>query len=194
MKIIPYLFYFIFRDVGKYFFNVSVRANFRAIGVNIGSGVTIFYDKSENLVIGDLVSIGKGTLVFVTDEKNKGKPSSLTIGSNTTINEYNNIRASGGTVKIGKNCLIAQFVTIIASNYDIDCTEELSEIPWDDKNAFVTIGDNVWIGAGATILPGVTIGDGAVVAAGAVVTKDLPENYIGGGVPMKILRERRRGI
>lgn len=52
----------------------------------------------------------------------------------------------------------------------------------------VIIGNNVWIGDKATILPGVTIGDGVVVAANAVVTKDVPAYSVVGGNPVKILK------
>ena len=53
----------------------------------------------------------------------------------------------------------------------------------------VVIGNNVWIGAGAIILPGVTIGDNSVIGAGSVVTKDIPENVIAVGNPCRVLRE-----
>lgn len=53
----------------------------------------------------------------------------------------------------------------------------------------VTIGNDVWIGGKATILPGVTIGDNVVVAAGAVVTKDVPANTIVAGVPARVIKE-----
>ena len=53
----------------------------------------------------------------------------------------------------------------------------------------VVIGDDVWIGANAVILPGVTIGSHVVVAAGAVVTKDVPANTLVGGVPAKIIKK-----
>lgn len=59
-----------------------------------------------------------------------------------------------------------------------------------DYNKKITIGNDVWIGARAIILPGVTIGDGAVVAAGAIVTKDIPPYAIVGGVPAKIIKYR----
>ena len=52
----------------------------------------------------------------------------------------------------------------------------------------IHIGQNVWIGAGAIILPGVTIGDNSVIAAGSVVTKDVPENSVFGGNPAKFMK------
>ncbi len=53
----------------------------------------------------------------------------------------------------------------------------------------VTIGNNVWIGGNAVILPGVNIGENSIIAAGAVVTKDVPANCIVGGVPAKVIKE-----
>ena len=53
----------------------------------------------------------------------------------------------------------------------------------------ITIGNNVWIGAGSTVLAGVTIGDNTVIGAGSVVKKSIPANVIAVGVPCKVLRE-----
>jgi acetyltransferase-like isoleucine patch superfamily enzyme len=64
---------------------------------------------------------------------------------------------------------------------------DVYSIPTNDK---IVIGNDVWIGANAIILPGVTIGDGAVVGAGAVVTKDVAPYAIVGGVPAKLIRYR----
>lgn len=52
----------------------------------------------------------------------------------------------------------------------------------------VRIGNNVWVGANVTILPGVSIGDNAIIAAGAVVTKDVPANMLAAGIPAKVIR------
>ena len=56
-------------------------------------------------------------------------------------------------------------------------------------NIPVRIGNNVWIGAGAVILPGVTIGDNSVIGAGSIVTKDIPANVVAVGNPCRVLRE-----
>ena len=62
-----------------------------------------------------------------------------------------------------------------------------------NRYAPIRIGENVWIGSNATILPGVTLGDWAVVAAGAVVTKDVPPMTVVGGVPARVLRTISEG-
>ena len=79
------------------------------------------------------------------------------------------------SIKIGKNSTLAYQTTILTSanpNYPYN---KLSEL-YPPMHAPVVIGDNVWVGARAVILPGVTIGDNVVIAAGSVVTKDVPDN------------------
>ena len=53
------------------------------------------------------------------------------------------------------------------------------------------MGNNVWIGGGAIILPGVTIGDNVVIGAGSIVTKDIPDNVIAAGNPYRVIRASR---
>lgn len=64
----------------------------------------------------------------------------------------------------------------------------MNEQQWMEKD--VIIGNGVWLGANAVIVPGLKIGDGSIVAAGAVVTKDVPTNSIVGGVPAKVIKAR----
>ncbi|MGN7762389.1 Vat family streptogramin A O-acetyltransferase [Paenibacillus sp. 22594] len=66
-------------------------------------------------------------------------------------------------------------------------TPELADLPYKGDTV---IGNDVWIGQNATIMPGVTIGDGAIIAANATVTKDVPPYHIAGGNPARILRKR----
>ena len=82
---------------------------------------------------------------------------------------------------------LAQGITVTALNHNFaDTTKRIDEQGITPRP--VVIGDDVWIGANAVILPGVTIGRHAVVAAGAVVTQDVPENTLVGGVPAKLIR------
>jgi acetyltransferase-like isoleucine patch superfamily enzyme len=182
---------FLAADFVRYLQNTAWRAHYRIRGVVVASGVQFCIDRPGILDIGVAVSIGRNTLILVTSEGQDSVASELHIGAGTAINEWNNIRASGGTISIGRKCLIAQFVSIIASNHAIDCEGDIMDMPWSLKNNYVTIGDNVWIGAGSIILPGVVVGNGAVIAAGSVVTKNIGENQVHAGVPARLLRLRQ---
>lgn len=108
--------------------------------------------------------------------------SSIQIGKQTFIGRYNNLRTGGGRIVIGDNVLTAQFVSIIAVNHGLARNLTVRDQNPSSKRD-VVIGDDVWVGAGAIILPGVTIQDGAIVGAGAVVTRDVASYSIVAGVP-----------
>jgi maltose O-acetyltransferase len=83
-------------------------------------------------------------------------------------------------------------VSIIGTNHLVDeLAVPVRMAAWDRSRREVCIGNDVWIGAGATVLPGVRIGDGGVIGAGAVVTTDVPASAIVAGVPARVLRYRR---
>ena len=88
-----------------------------------------------------------------------------------------------GRITIGNGVLIGHNVVLSTLNHDPAPARRAWLHP-----APIVIGDRVWIGSNATVLPGVTIGDGAIVAAGAVVTKDVAPNTVVAGVPARLLR------
>ena len=106
----------------------------------------------------------------------------ITVGKNVFINSGCCFQDQGG-IEIGDNVLIGQQVVLATLNHDLMPEKRANMSP-----APIKIGNDVWIGAHATILAGVTIGNGAVIAAGAVVTKDVPANTVVGGVPAKIIK------
>ena len=109
----------------------------------------------------------------------------VVIGDYTRIGIHNTII---GPVTIGSHVNLAQGITVTALNHNFeDKNKRIDEQGVSTKP--VVIGDDVWIGANAVILPGVTIGKHAVVAAGAVVTTDIPENTVVGGVPAKVIKK-----
>lgn len=106
---------------------------------------------------------------------------------------------SDDRVTIGSYCSLAYGVTIVASgehnyrgvaNFPFAAVHR-GEVDRDTlKKGEVIIGNDVWIGAKATILSGVNVGDGAVIAAGAVVCRDVPPYAIVGGVPARLIKYR----
>lgn len=91
------------------------------------------------------------------------------------------------TITIGRNSTLAYQATILTSANPHGPHNRLSKL-YPAMTAPVTIGDDVWIGARAVILPGVTIGECSVVAAGAVVNRDVPPYTVVAGVPAKVIK------
>lgn len=89
-------------------------------------------------------------------------------------------------VRIGDNAFIGPNVSIYTACHPLEAAERNKCIEWAEP---VIIGDNVWIGGSATVLPGVRIGDNVVIGAGAVVTKDVPDNVVVGGNPARIIKK-----
>lgn len=116
-------------------------------------------------------------------------PQNITIGKNSYINGGYIIATPGAKIVIGDDCLISYEVHIRTSmhNYS-DRSVKIREQGSKEKD--VIIGNDVWIGFGAQIMPGVNIGDGCVIGAGAVVTRDTDPYGVYTGVPARKIKER----
>lgn len=128
------------------------------------------------------IKIGKGSAIHMW--LNFFNPEGVVIGEDTIVGDHCFLDGRN-RLKIGSHTDIASQVLIYNSEHD------LSDENFKAITAPVEIGDYVFIGPRAIILPGVRIGDGAVVAAGAVVTKDVEPFKIVGGVPAKEIGERK---
>jgi acetyltransferase-like isoleucine patch superfamily enzyme len=168
----------------------GVRLRFAS---NIHLGRQVYLDEGvyihacpNGVSIGDKTLVMHGSVLHVYNFR--GMPhSSIHIGCNSLIGEYNVIRGQGG-VTIGDRVYTSPMVQLIAVNHIFDDPTR----PFVDQGitaAGITIEDDVWIGSHAVILDGVRVGQGAVVAAGAVVSKDVPPHVVVGGVPAKIIKE-----
>jgi acetyltransferase-like isoleucine patch superfamily enzyme len=125
-------------------------------------------------------TIDKSTTIFIPFHTNFGKH--IAIGKNVFINHACSFLDMGG-ITIEDDVQIGPHVNLVTENHPVDPTKR----KYLDLKP-VMIKRNVWIGAGATILPGVTVGENSIVAAGAVVNKDIPANTIVGGVPARVIR------
>lgn len=91
-----------------------------------------------------------------------------------------------GNVYIGDKVMFGPNVTISTANHPIESSLRERALQY---NKDVIIGDNVWIGSNAVIVPGIHIGKNSVIGAGSIVTKDIPENVVAVGNPCQVLRE-----
>ena len=108
----------------------------------------------------------------------------LRIGDNFYAN-FGLIVLDCNRVTIGANVKCGPRVQIIAATHPIDPTLRKSG---RELTQPITIGDDVWLGAGVIVCPGVTIGQGTTIGAGSVVVRDIPANVVAAGVPCRVIR------
>lgn len=98
---------------------------------------------------------------------------------------HNLIITDGAEVRFGDNVFIAPNCCFTTAEHPIDPEQRKLGL---EIAGPITVGNNVWIGAGSTILAGVTIGDNSVIGAGSVVTSSIPANVVAVGVPCRVMR------
>ena len=108
----------------------------------------------------------------------------IEIGANFFSN-YNLVILDCGKVTFGDNVFIGPHCGFHTAVHPIDAEERNAGWEWDKP---VTVGNNVWFGAGVQVMPGVTIGSNVVIGGGSVVTKDIPDNCVAVGNPCRMLR------
>lgn len=129
-----------------------------------------------------------GTDVTFEDDVAVNRPGNISIGDGSFVGQGVSLNAVDELV-LGEQVLVAAGCRIMTWNHVIsDRSIDLDEL--GKESAPVRIGDGVWLGYDAIVLPGVEIGKGAVIGAGAVVTNDVEPYTVVGGVPAKRLGER----
>ncbi|WP_168121087.1 DapH/DapD/GlmU-related protein [Paenibacillus sp. HB172176] len=143
-------------------------------------------------IAGKLRLKNKGELTLGHHVSFHGKPfpSSITVGKGARLKIGDHVFFNYGLdigctldIEIGSHTIIGPMVNLIDTNFHpVDRSDQALPRP-------IKIGNNVWIGRGAVILPGVTVGAHSVVASGSVVTRDIPPNVLAGGAPARVIRE-----
>jgi acetyltransferase-like isoleucine patch superfamily enzyme len=194
---------------GLFLRKLAYRKLFGSVGKGVVFGRNITIRHPKKIALHDHVFLDD---LCVVDANGEGEIS-LEIGRKTIVARNVQLAAKGGRIKLGENIgvgsncvihagkrnliqvgdnvMIAPYVYIGGTRYHYD----RSDIPMVEQGADprggVTIGDDVWIGAGAAFVDGISVGSHAIVGAGAVVTKDVPEYAIVGGVPAGIISSRQ---
>ncbi len=108
----------------------------------------------------------------------------IEIGENFYMN-VNGVVLDGAKVTFGDNVFVAPNCGFYTAGHPLDYARRNQGLEYAYP---ITIGNNVWIGAGVSVLPGVTIGDNVVIGAGSVVTKNIPSNVVAVGNPCRIIK------
>ena len=163
----------IFEKISSFFWSYNIGES----GPNlvVQKGVSIRYP--GNLVLGHNVSIGRKVNIYTEFFDSK-----LFIGNNSQINKGVELDFSGN-LTIGDFVVISEHANVMSHDHGLNPLSKPTKV-------VKSIGNRVWIGANAIILPQVRfIGDNAIIAAGSVVTKDVAANTIVGGNPAKLIRQ-----
>lgn len=139
--------------------------------------------EAAQVVLGELIGdLGHGVHIRPPIYVDYG--SNVIIGEGTFIN-FGLTALDVATITIGRHCQIATHVQLLTAWHPLEPTPRRDGL---ESASPITIGDNVWIGGGAIVLPGITIGDNSVIGAGAVVTKDVPANVVAVGNPARVIK------
>ncbi len=186
--LVPQILRLAWADARDYLTRLFIRASWKRQGLLIFPAARLYYESRSQIKIHGRCSIGNFSVLLVGESQNPVGFPLLEIGNHVHIGEQTNIRACGGFIKIGSNVLIANQVTMVSANHGTKLGKLM--IDQEIKRGDILIEDDVWIGAGAVILPGAIVRKGAVIAAGAVVRGEVPSNTIFGGIPAKKISER----
>lgn len=180
----------IFHKIRRHFSSYWIRSSFASCHKSVSFGIV------GRLNCPDCISIGRGTIfddyIFLTAWRLYQNVPILVIGENCNFGAFDHITCTNKIV-IGNNVLTGKWVTISDNSHGN--TDQMTLYTPPNKRKIISkgpviIGDNVWIGDKATILPGVTLGEGCVVGANSVVTKDVPAYSVVAGNPAKLIKRR----
>lgn len=141
-------------------------------------------EKRSQLLKEMLGSVGEGCYIEPPFHSNWGGKH-VYMGKSVYAN-FNLTLVDDGNIYIGDYVMFGPNVTIATAGHPVEPHLRRKALQY---NADIHVGNNVWIGAGAIILPGVSIGDNSVIGAGSVVTKDIPAGVVAVGNPCRVLRE-----
>jgi maltose O-acetyltransferase len=139
-------------------------------------------ERAREVLVALLASLGEQTVVRAPIRVDYGDQ--LSIGARTFVN-FGLVALDVASIAIGDDCQIGPNVQLLTAYHPVEAEPRRAKL---EAAAPITIGDNVWLGGGAIVLPGVTIGDDSVVGAGAVVTKSLAAGVVAVGNPARVIR------
>ncbi|TIT03031.1 MAG: acyltransferase [Mesorhizobium sp.] len=184
----------LYNIICRFYWSVRVRLQLRIRRVPLPKGFVVL--GPLGLSARGRIRIGENVTIVNSSRFNRAginHPTQLVAGQGATLTIGNNTGISGAaifcseSITIGNNVLIGANCNIYDTDFHpVDFMRRREGMPC--KTAPIVIEDDVWLGAGVTVLKGVMIGARSVIAAGSVVTSDIPPDCLAGGVPCKVIR------
>lgn len=180
------------RRLKSYFFAGFIKKSFGKVGKNLFIEGPFYICGADHIKIGDdFSSFARLRLEAFAEHLGQAFHPEICIGNGVSIN-YDCHIGCIEKISIGNGVLIASNVFITDHFHGtiaaLDAEYPPAERVLTSKGP-VIIGDNVWIGEGACIMPNVTIGAHCIIGANAVVTKSFPENCVIGGIPARVIKK-----
>jgi acetyltransferase-like isoleucine patch superfamily enzyme len=180
----------IFANYWRKIYSKKIALEFQSCGCNLQVNGTLYLRCPECISLGNDISIGRRNKLTAWAQYNNQEFSPIIkLGDRTRIGDDCHITAIQ-RIQFGADVLLGNQVTITDNAHGNSSRETLEQAPLSRplfSKGDVIIGDRVWIGDKATILPGVNIGKGSIIGANTVVTHNVPEYSIAIGSPMKII-------
>lgn len=148
-------------------------------GCFVAPDACVFAEPHRAIALGDECSVAAGVFLHGPIEAGRG----------VSFNPGASVDGGRGGVRFGDDVRIASGAKLYAFEHGLDPEQRITS--QRTRSSGIRIGSDVWIGANACVTDGVTVADHAVIGAGAVVTRDVPEWAIVGGVPARVLGDRR---
>lgn len=136
----------------------------------------------RNVEIGPDVRFGRGVRLDAS-------AGTISLGARTALNAGVSIGADFGAVSFGEAVIVGMNVVVRAANHRFDRSPDVLIIDQGHEGGEVTVGDDVWIGAGAVLLAGTDIASHCVIGAGSVVNGPIPSGSVAVGSPARVVRE-----
>jgi len=128
-----------------------------------------------------------GEQVVIKNNCYFGNGSRLSVGDRSQLGQNSRLN---GNISIGKDVMMGPDVVMMATSHAFEDTTIPMNRQGEAVEQSIEIGNDVWVGTRAIIMPGVTLGSGCIVGAGAIVTKSFPNNSVIGGNPARLIRTR----
>ncbi len=172
-------------SLGKKIRQKWANMRFKSLGVTLGEGSRI--DGSVDLSIPKNVSLGNNSILYKQTSIYPSADGRFSMGNQSHIAPFGYLLIDKNTITIGDHVAIGPFCTMICHSNAIE--GDAPHFSDNYQDADIVIGNNVFIGAQCTLLPGTVIGDNVVIAANSVVRGNLESNFVYGGSPAKQIKE-----